>query len=142
LAGDVLRAALQTASQPGMGLSQPRCRAGQSSCVRSACQPGSSAQSTGTQRARGRNSGVAAADAAANGPGERDSTGAGPPAGPLPQAASAPVKSAAMTRRATIVFMWLILLEALAALVILVLIVWWTMFSGRRKGERRRDDAP
>jgi hypothetical protein len=37
--------------------------------------------------------------------------------------------------------MWLILLEALAALVILVLIVWWTMFSGRRKGERR-DDGP
>jgi cbb3-type cytochrome oxidase subunit 3 len=38
--------------------------------------------------------------------------------------------------------MWLLLLEALVALVILVLIVWWTMFSGRRKGERRSDDVP
>ena len=36
--------------------------------------------------------------------------------------------------------MWLLLLEALGALVILVLIVWWTMFSGRRKGERRGDE--
>jgi hypothetical protein len=36
--------------------------------------------------------------------------------------------------------MWLVLLEALLALVILVLIVWWTMFSGRRSGERERDD--
>ncbi len=35
--------------------------------------------------------------------------------------------------------MWLILLEALGALVILLLIVWWTMFSGRSRGERRRD---
>jgi hypothetical protein len=33
--------------------------------------------------------------------------------------------------------MWVILLEALGALAILVLIVWWTMFSGRKKGERR-----
>ena len=37
--------------------------------------------------------------------------------------------------------MWLILLEALGALLILVFIVWWTMFSGRRDGERRDDDA-
>ncbi len=37
--------------------------------------------------------------------------------------------------------MWLILLEALAALAILLLIVWWTMFSGRKKGERSRDDS-
>jgi cbb3-type cytochrome oxidase subunit 3 len=37
--------------------------------------------------------------------------------------------------------MGLILLEALLALAILLAIVWWTMFSGRRKGERRRDDA-
>jgi hypothetical protein len=36
--------------------------------------------------------------------------------------------------------MWVILLEALGALVLLVLIVWWTMFSGRRKGERRGPD--
>jgi hypothetical protein len=36
--------------------------------------------------------------------------------------------------------MLLILLEALLALALLVLIVWWTMFSGRDKGEPRRDD--
>ena len=36
--------------------------------------------------------------------------------------------------------MWLILLEALGALAILLLIVWWTMFSGRKKGERREDE--
>ncbi len=33
--------------------------------------------------------------------------------------------------------MALLLLEALGALAVLVAIVWWTMFSGRRKGERR-----
>jgi hypothetical protein len=38
--------------------------------------------------------------------------------------------------------MWVILLEALGAVVALLFIVWWTMFSGRRKGERRPlDDA-
>ena len=36
--------------------------------------------------------------------------------------------------------MGLLLLEALAALAVLVLIVWWTMFSGRKGGERRKDD--
>lgn len=36
--------------------------------------------------------------------------------------------------------MGLILLEALGALVLLLAIVWWTMFSGRKRGERR-DDA-
>jgi hypothetical protein len=36
--------------------------------------------------------------------------------------------------------MWLILLEALAALALLVFVVWWTMFSGRPKGERPKDD--
>jgi len=35
--------------------------------------------------------------------------------------------------------MLLILLEALGALAIFVFIIWWTMFSGRDKGERRRD---
>jgi hypothetical protein len=34
---------------------------------------------------------------------------------------------------------WL-LMEALGAGAIFVAIVWWTMFSGRRKGERRVDD--
>lgn len=38
--------------------------------------------------------------------------------------------------------MLLILLEALLALGVLLLIVWWTMFSGRRKGEPRRDEEP
>jgi cbb3-type cytochrome oxidase subunit 3 len=37
--------------------------------------------------------------------------------------------------------MLLILLEALLALALLLLIVWWTMFSGRNKGEPRRDEA-
>jgi cbb3-type cytochrome oxidase subunit 3 len=36
--------------------------------------------------------------------------------------------------------MWLLILEALAALALLIFLVWWTMFSGRKKGERR-DDA-
>jgi len=36
--------------------------------------------------------------------------------------------------------MWLLVLEALAALAMLVFMVWWTMFSGRRKGERRSGD--
>ncbi len=35
--------------------------------------------------------------------------------------------------------MILLLLEALGALLILVFIVWWTMFSGREKGEVKRD---
>ena len=33
--------------------------------------------------------------------------------------------------------MWVILLEAFGAMVLLILIVWWTMFSGRKRGERR-----
>lgn len=36
--------------------------------------------------------------------------------------------------------MLLIFLEALAAGLILIFIVWWTMFSGRDKGEMRRDE--
>jgi hypothetical protein len=35
--------------------------------------------------------------------------------------------------------MLVILLEALAALSIFVFIIWWTMFSGRKRGERRED---
>jgi hypothetical protein len=38
--------------------------------------------------------------------------------------------------------MLLILLEALFALALFVFIVWWTMFAGRKKGERVRDDEP
>ena len=36
--------------------------------------------------------------------------------------------------------MLLIVLEALGALLALVFIVWWTMFSGRKGGERPRDE--
>lgn len=36
--------------------------------------------------------------------------------------------------------MILLLLEALLALLILIGIVWWTMFSGRTKGEIRREE--
>jgi hypothetical protein len=35
--------------------------------------------------------------------------------------------------------MLLLVLEALGALLIFVFIIWWTMFSGRKKGERRED---
>ena len=39
--------------------------------------------------------------------------------------------------------MWVFILEMLAALALLLFIVWWTMFSGRRRGERRHDgDGP
>lgn len=38
--------------------------------------------------------------------------------------------------------MTLLILEALGAGALLVGIVWWTMFSGRRDGERRRDEPP
>jgi F0F1-type ATP synthase membrane subunit c/vacuolar-type H+-ATPase subunit K len=70
--------------------------------------------------------------------------------GGLLQAASAPRIAAAVqrNRRAIGAFegsrlvMWVILLEALGALVLLVAIVWWTMFAGRKRGERRDDDAP
>ena len=37
--------------------------------------------------------------------------------------------------------MWLLILEALLAGGLFVFIIWWTMFSGRKKGERR-DDPP
>jgi hypothetical protein len=38
-------------------------------------------------------------------------------------------------------FMTLLILEALLALFILIGIVWWTMFSGRTKGEIRKDQS-
>ena len=56
-------------------------------------------------------------------------------AGGVEQAASVPTISAVDTRRRSVNFMGLILLEALLALVLLVGIVWWTMFSGRKRGE-------
>jgi hypothetical protein len=60
---------------------------------------------------------------------------AGLGAGAVEQAASVPTISAVNTRRRSVNFMGLILLEALLALVVLALIVWWTMFSGRKRGE-------
>jgi len=36
--------------------------------------------------------------------------------------------------------MLVILLEAFAALALLLFIVWWTMFAGRKRGERQRDE--
>jgi hypothetical protein len=69
----------------------------------------------------------------------------GSASGTLEQAASAPTINATTARAPDAPrnrFMLLILLEALLALGLLLLIVWWTMFSGRRKGEPRRDDEP
>ena len=61
-------------------------------------------------------------------------------AGGVEQAASVPTISAVITRRRSVNFMGLILLEALLALVVLVAIVWWTMFSGRRGGELKAQE--
>ena len=67
--------------------------------------------------------------------------GAGASRGALEQAASSHRIAALRPSRPEGNFvMWVILLEALAALVLLALIVWWVMFSGRRKGERKRPD--
>ena len=54
------------------------------------------------------------------------------------QAASVP-RIAASTPRCHY-SMLLLILEALGALLIFVFIVWWTMFSGRKKGERREEE--
>jgi hypothetical protein len=65
--------------------------------------------------------------------------GAGAGGNGVEHAASAP-RIAGHHRRNN-VNMWVILLEAFGALALLLLIVWWTMFSGRKRGERRgRDD--
>jgi len=63
-------------------------------------------------------------------------------AGGVEQATSVPTISAVTTRRRSVNFMGLILLEALLALVVLVAIVWWTMFSGRKNGEPPPAEAP
>ena len=129
-------------SQPGAGRSQPRSSAGQSSALRSASQPGSSAQRTGTQRERPRTTAGPSGAGAASDAGVLVSGAGGGSGGGLEQAISEPriathSAPAALRKRFD---MWLILLEALGALLLLVLIVWWTMFSGRSKGERRDDD--
>lgn len=76
-------------------------------------------------------------------PGVRSSTAAGGCGGGLAHEPSKPRIAALNTQRrgATDIFMWLILLEALAALAILLGIVWWTMFSGRKGGERDGGDS-
>jgi len=75
-------------------------------------------------------------------PGVAEGTGVGGASGggTTAQAASPPRIAAPINARHRDIVMGLILLEALGALAVLLLIVWWTMFSGRRKGERRRDD--
>jgi hypothetical protein len=69
--------------------------------------------------------------------------GAGERSGASAQATSRPRISAdqAPDAQRRTFDMWVILLEAFGAMVLLLLIVWWTMFSGRRRGERR-DDRP
>jgi len=64
--------------------------------------------------------------------------------GVLEHAASVPriVAATAPRARRKALGMWVILLELLAALALLIFIVWWTMFSGRRKGERRDGEPP
>jgi hypothetical protein len=62
--------------------------------------------------------------------------------GSLAHAASTPRIAAArslLPPKKTFI-MGLLVLEALGALAVFVLIVWWTMFSGRKGGERRKDD--
>ena len=122
--------------------SQPRSSAGQSSALRSASQPGNSVQRTGTQRERPRTTAGPSGTAAASGIGALVSGAAGGNGGGLEQAISETriaTHSVPAALRKTF-DMWLILLEAFGALVLLALIVWWTMFSGRSKGERRKDD--
>jgi hypothetical protein len=81
---------------------------------------------------RSRPSGVA--------PGRASPTGAGCSPGVIAQPASIPRIAAPIAAPTRPAAMWLILLEALGALLLLVFIVWWTMFSGRRRGERRDDE--
>ena len=54
--------------------------------------------------------------------------------GALLHATSVPT-IAALANLQRVLFMVLLVLEALGALVLLLLIVWWTMFSGRDQGE-------
>jgi hypothetical protein len=61
--------------------------------------------------------------------------------GVLLQPASTPRIAATVLQSRRGAPMGLLLLEALLALGLLVFIVWWVMFAGRRKGERRDDEA-
>jgi hypothetical protein len=111
-------------------------------------QPGSSLQSAATQRLRARwMTGRDASDGIeACGPvdgTERSTTGGGVDgvSGSTAHPASTPRIKAAPKPTHPLLVMLLILLEALAALAVLLLIVWWTMFSGRRRGERRDETS-
>jgi hypothetical protein len=123
--------------------------------ARTLFQPGRSAHPLATQRERACRTivaGALAAGAPATGaPISTASTGGDAPAtasgggtgtGAAAHALSTPrIAACHAPRRCTIdrYLMWIILLEALAALLVLVGIVWWVMFSGRSRGERRRD---
>jgi hypothetical protein len=149
---------VHASSQAGAGRSQLRISAAQKSFSRSPSQPGRSLQRTATQRARGRSivaaprssrpavgpalRGVVAVAAGVDGAvvkgvleqATRAATSA--PATVVPRIGAAASRVAHGKARV----MWVILLEALGAGALLVFIVWWTMFSGRRRGERRDDD--
>jgi len=112
----------------------------------SADQPGSSCQPLATQRLLLLVLSVGGAGVTADvvGVEGRDAgsagKGAGVRMGALEQATRLPT-IAQPNHRHKRCCMTLILLEALGAGVLLVLIVWWTMFSGRDRGEPRRDPA-
>ena len=114
------------------------------SALRSASQPGNSAQRTGTQRERPRTTAAPRGASVVSALEAEGSGVVGGSGGGLEHAISEPriaTHSALAALRKT-VNMWVILLEAIGALALLLLIVWWTMFSGRRNGERDdRDDA-
>jgi len=105
--------------------------AGQAASRSSPPQPGSSFQSAATQRAAD----FGGAGSAGAGPVDGCTGGCN---GGEEQAARLP-RMAASTPRAHHP-MLLLALEALGALLIFVFIIWWTMFSGRKKGERREDE--
>ena len=103
--------------------------AGQAASRSSLPQPGRSFQSTATQRAAD----ACGAGCAGNGlgPGTSRCSGGDEQATRLPRIAANPQRAHHP--------MLLLILEAFGALLVLVLIVWWTMFSGRDKGERRKE---
>ncbi len=133
--GVVRRASAHNVAQVGGARSQFFSSAGQSSALRSACQPGSSSKPTATQRLA--LVGGSAGAASRGGAGVGGSSGGG---GVL-QPASTPRIAVTALQSHQGRPMGLLLLEALLALGLLVFIVWWVMFAGRRKGERR-DDEP
>ena len=131
-----------SSAQPGAGRAQPARHAGQAAARLSSAQPGSSDQSTGTQRDRGRWITPGGVSLTTTGGGtDGDEAGGDVTRGGLLQPTSTP-RIAAIAQRRPVGWrfhrMWLLLLEALLALALLIFIVWWTMFSGRPKGEPPR----